>query len=1841
MMNDSRCCTKLSLWTLENNCREGIFFMSDLASRISSLSPEKRALLSQRLKQKKAASSTEPTVKKEGRQTAPLSFSQQRLWFLDELERGNPFYNEPLLAGRLKGHLNREVLQRALDEIVGRHEALRTVFRSMDANIQQEVLPAEPLPLPVVDLEPFAEDEREEQVQGLAVEEAQLPFDLARGPFLRARLLRVHEREHVLLLSRHHIASDAWSTKILLQEIALLYQSLVQGQPLPLPALPIQYTDFAIWQRNWLRGDVLERYLDYWKRHLADAPTIFDLPTDHTRPPIQSFRGEHQYARIDVAQVENLKELSRQAKATLFMTLLAAFEVLLYRYSRQETFLIGTPISGRTKPEMEQLIGFFSNTLVLRAELNGNPTFHEVLERVRTDALASYAYQDLPFEHLVETLQPERDLSRMPLVQVMFVFDNAPIPTLELPHVTIQPLVAESGTSKFDLTLAITEDNEGLELAVEYSTDLFEAETIRYMLDHYQIILRAALANPDVHVAEMPLLSEVERQRILVQWNTTEIAYPGEYCLHQLFEHQVLRQPDAIAAICGDEQVTYQELNDKANHVAHLLCSYGVGPNVVVGICVERSLDLVVGLLGILKAGGAYLPLDPTYPQDRLAFMLEDAHASVLLTQQRLLERLPPSQATILYLDADWETIAKTEQSNPVSGVTPEDMVYLIYTSGSTGRPKGVMLNHRGRVNNFADFHRRFAIGSGDRLLAISSPSFDMCAYDTLGMLMSGGTIVLPEAALERDPVHWAELMVRHKVTIWHSVPALLEALYEYVNGRRDMVPCSLRLVLLGGDWIPVTLPDRLKMLLPALKVISMGGATEASMDSTIYAIEETDPAWKSIPYGRPMANQTCYVLDACMQPVPVGIPGELHLGGIGLAWGYMNCPDLSAEKFVPHPFSNKPGDRLYKTGDLARYRHDGILELLGRMDYQVKIRGLRIELGEIESAIKQLEKIREAVVVANTDGHGKKRLVAYLVPQPGSVPTTEDIRQNLLQTLPEYMVPSAFVFLQALPLTPNGKVDRRHLPEPLAEVLPQGEFVAPRNAIEQVLADVWMHVLGVDRVGVHDNFFMLGGDSIRSIQVISRASQAGLRFTPRQLFQYQTIAELASVVEKAAPPPHEGEQAAGAVPLAPIQHWFFEKQHTYPHYWNQAFLFKTGQKLEPTSLQIALKHVLEHHDAFRLRFTLDASDWKQWYAETAVQDVFSVVDLSTMPEPEWATSMEKVANELHGSLNITQGPLVRMALFTTGQQHSYLLLIIHHLAIDGISWPILLEDLHSAYQQCAIGNEVRLPARSASFKSWAEHLERDAQSTELKKEAAYWLSEERKNVLPLPRDFAQITNTEESTQLVTISLSEEETQTLFAEALPVYRLQANDLLLAALAQACTRWTGQPLFLVNLDGSGRWQEVAEDLDLSRTMGWLTVRYPILLNLEGCTTNGQVLVTVKEQLRAVPNQGIGYGLLHYLCYDAEISEAFAALTPAEMSFAFLGNAQQFSAQDALFEVASASYGQIHHPKGERSHLLKVDWFLDEGKLYVHWSYSEQAHKRETIKALAQQFLQHVRTLMLHCLTTHERQYTPSDFPLAGLQQQDLNRLLVSGSQIEDIYPLSPMQQNMLYQLRHSPQPGLYVNQTSFSLLGALNAELFREAWQQIINNHPILRTTFAWEGLSRPLQIVHAHAEVAFQHYDWSDRSQEEQVALLEKLLHEERLRGFDPAQLLLMRLFLIKMSDDLYQFVKIDSYLLTDAWSGFLLRKELLDRYIALASEQPFTAEAPPLYRDYIHWLEQQDTAAAKTFWGQQLTGFSVQAPLLKRCLSSGKAGLGKKEYAKQTVLVSREATQALQALAR
>ena len=768
-------------------------------------------------------------------------------------------------------------------------------------------------------------------------------------------------------------------------------------------------TKWQIRQRQWLQGEVLKSQLFYWKQQLGDGSTALAVPADHPRLAVQTFRGKTRSLMLPNSLAESLKALSRQEEVTLFMTVLAAFQVLLHRYTAQDDMVIGSSIVGRDQVETDGVTGYFKNTMVLRTDLSGNPSFRELLGQVREVVLGAYAHQELPFNQLVEELRPARDPNHNPLFQVMFTFQNASMPAQAFPDLTpdesANSLEGNRGTTKSDLNLVMVETAQGLNGSFEYNADLFEDATIIRMAGHFQILLEGIVRNPEQCLSTMPLLTEAERHQLVVEWNDTRVDFPRDACLHQLFEAQVERTPDAVAAIFGDQQLTYRELNGRANQLAHYLRALGVESEARVGICVERSVEMVVGILGILKAGGAYVPVEPSYPKERLAFMLEDTRVPVLLTQRRLLEVLPEVEAQIIYLDTEWETIARESEENPASGTSADNLAYVIYTSGSTGKPKGITLRHSGVVNNLVDLNRSFTVGPEDRVLAISSLSFDMCVYEVLGTLAAGGAIVMPEPPAAKDPAHWAELMIRHRVTVWNSAPPLLEMLVDYVEARPDVRPRFLRVAILGGDWVPVTLPDRLKALAEGVRIIVLGGATEASIHSIVYPVEETDPTWRSIPYGRPMANQRAYILDAYLQPVPVGVPGELHLGGIGLARGYFDRPDLTANKFIPNPFSQEPGDRLYKTGDLARYMPDGNIELLGRMDHQVKIRGHRIELGEIATVLREHLEVQDAVVLAREDEPGDpsaefiltkeglragKRLVAYVVPTTNDLDSVE-----------------------------------------------------------------------------------------------------------------------------------------------------------------------------------------------------------------------------------------------------------------------------------------------------------------------------------------------------------------------------------------------------------------------------------------------------------------------------------------------------------------------------------------------------------------------------------------------------------------------------------------------------------------------------------------------------------------------------------------------------------------------------------------------------------------------------------------------------------------------------------
>ena len=968
--------------------------------------------------------------------TAPLSFTQQQFWLLDQAEPNSSHYNVRT-AIRIAGPLDVPRLQKTFEAILVRHEILRTTFILNDGSPVQVIAPWMPLTLGVLDFSRLSASEHEIELQSALTAEAEEAFDLAHGPLLRIKLLKLAEDEHVLLVTVHHIICDAWSIGLLQRELATIYQLLGKGESFA-PRLQLQYADFALWQRSRIQGKVIEEQLDYWKRQLASAPATLELPTDYPRQALQTFNGAQESLLLSADLSHAIKTMSRREGTTLFMTLLAAFQALLFRYSGQDDVVVGSPVAGRTLVETENVIGAFVNTVVFRGDLSGNPTFREFLGQVRETALEAYAHQEVPFEKLVEELRPDRVTNRTPLFQVMFALQNTSAPELEVEGLTLTALKLSSLSSKFDLTLEVEEEAGDLRASLKYNTDLFAPATIHRMLRHLQKLLEGVVVDPEQRVADLSLLSDAERQKLLVEWNDNRLSFPRDVCIHHLFEVQAAKTPDAIAAEFQGEQLTYRELNARANRLAHYLRKQGVGPEVRVGICIGRSLEMLVGILGVLKAGGAYVPLDPTYPRDRIAFMIEDAELLLVLTRKDLAKDIPGG-AAILCIDVDWETIAGESDANPLIAATASNVAYVIYTSGSTGNPKGVMIEHRSLVNFTVTATAAYQISPADRILQFASLCFDLSVEEIFPALTRGATIVLRTDEMissGREFLHYCD---QWGVTILDLPTAYWHELTDALSAGNLKLPAAVRLVIIGGEKAA---SDRVvawhKFAGKRVRLVNTYGPTETTVAVTMCDLRPQDESTclNAVPIGRPLANATVYLLDESLRPVPIGAPGELHIGGPGVARGYVNRPDLTSEKFIPDPFGGDKHARLYKTGDLVRYRSDGNIEFLGRIDNQIKIRGFRVELEEIEQALRSLTGVTDCVVVLREDSDGDKRLIAYVVLDSHNKLTTAELRNYLKTKLPSYMVPAVFEMIEALPLLPSGKINRRALPEPGAHAL-------------------------------------------------------------------------------------------------------------------------------------------------------------------------------------------------------------------------------------------------------------------------------------------------------------------------------------------------------------------------------------------------------------------------------------------------------------------------------------------------------------------------------------------------------------------------------------------------------------------------------------------------------------------------------------------------------------------------------------------------------------------------------------------------------------------------------------
>jgi amino acid adenylation domain-containing protein/non-ribosomal peptide synthase protein (TIGR01720 family) len=1512
-----------------------------------------------------------------------LSYQQRRLWLgAQSAERtGQTAVPGSQCVLRIEGELDVSRLRQALQQIVDRHDILRTTFH-VPAGLS--------LPVQVVAPHGSAEwcerdlllsdpEQQRAQIEDWCERDLHGTYPLAKGPLLRASLLPLATDERVLILTLPALCADAASLLNLAQELRTTY---ARDQHAEEPEAPIQYIQLTEWQQSQQEGEDTEPGEEHWRSVRAIPHVTLSMqsvPGDFT-----AFIPSSCAVTIPPRIVANLRGLERADSI-----LLGCWVALLGRVSGQSPVRVGITCHGRSFEELQGAMGPVARVVPVSCALQEGLQFRDLTASLATQLDEAEDWQEYY----------ERTSGEGRCEAACFEWNESPVE--EINHGAGFSLVdLKSNSDRCHIRLSITRTGEDVLARLDYDPLILAPDYVKRLAAQLNTLLCFAIDNPDTPVEQLPLLSEDERRFVVEECNDTRSTYRRDLCVHQLFAAQAARTPHRIAVIFGDASLTYGELDKRANQLAHRLRELHVGPEIRVGIFMHRSLEMMIGLLAILKAGGAYVPLDPVYPPERLAFMLADSQVSVLLTNRRLLPLHPATDSLqILCLDDAFDQIlAKYPDHEPYSEVSADNLAYTLYTSGSTGKPKGALIPHKALINYLSWCVKVYDVESGAGTAVHSSIGFDATITALFPPLLVGRSVELVREAEGVEGLR--EAMERSEgFSLIKITPAHLSLLNEAI--AEGNLASKARLLVIGGDALSGVRLTPWQRHAPQTRFINEYGPTETVVGCCVHEACETDLGSDSVPIGRPIANTQLFVLDSRFTLQPIGIPGELYIGGDGVSRGYLGRPALTAERFLPDAFSGVAGARVYRTGDLTIRFPDGILHFLGRLDHQVKIRSYRIELGEIEAQLEQHASVARSVVTAHTESTGEKSLVAYVQPSATKPPSVEELRSFLLTRLPEHMVPAVFITLDALPLTAHGKVDRNALPDPKTVRAAVAEpYAAPQTPSEKTLAEIWCKVLRLDRIGIHDDFFRSGGDSILSILVVARAAKAGIRFTTRDLFQNPTIAKLAALAPSAAP---VASQCAisGTVPLTPIQHWFFERELPNPHHFNQSVLLDVSPGLSIDVLSRAIEQLVAHHDALRLRFTQEqtgeSAPWRQAHAASEGTAQLSEVDLAGISPAEQQATIAALAEEAQSGLNLFHGPILRGVLFRVSDNiPSQLLLVIHHLVVDGVSWRILLDDLSTTCRQLANNEPLQLPAKTASFKDWATCLRDYSTSETLAAESDYWLRRPG-NTVSLPIDFPSRpeANTVGSGARVKAVLNRRQTSALLHEVSETYRTQIDDLLLTALVQACAGWTGSHSLLIDLEGHGRPGGQSEgslfnELDVSRTVGWFTSIFPVHLELDN-QSPGKALKAIKEQLRRVPNRGIGYGVLRYLSPDAALREQLAGLPLPQLSFNYLGSVDGL-ATEPIFGVASETPGAEVSSASKRIYLLEVLAQVKDGCLQLGIIYSNALHRRTTMQNLADNMLACLESLLDHCLSPDAGGFTPSDFPESGLSQDELDRLV---------------------------------------------------------------------------------------------------------------------------------------------------------------------------------------------------------------------------------------------------------
>jgi amino acid adenylation domain-containing protein/non-ribosomal peptide synthase protein (TIGR01720 family) len=1764
----------------------------------------------------------------------PASYHQERLWFIDIFESGNiydksPVYHNIPLILDINGPLDVRALEQSIIEVINRHEALRTrivteenkPFQLIDSHVDFKLKITD-----LIDDDNNDDRDQEDKYQG-AVHSCLIyageSFLSGNDSLIRGALFKVEENKALLVIVIHHIICDKISLEIMLREMAEYYDAVKNNRSAKLSDLSFHYVDFSQWQAE-LADEEIESMFLYWKRKLTGKRQVLELPTDYPRAAIHRYQAGRQCFTLPtdlcLKIAARLAGQQQQEARKHFVVLLAAFKILLYRYSRLDEIVVGTYAANRCQPGTEKVIGPLANLITLRSFLAGGYNVQKVVSDLEETLNDAFKYQEFPFEKLVSMLNHDIDMSRTTLFNVLFQYEENPLQDLDVGEITINVIETNLGWGKYDLNILIQGGEECFSGVLIYNKEYYRDSTISRLINHYKVLLESIFHEPNREISTLAILTKEERYQLLLDWNQTSAQYPKDKTIHQLFEEQVEKTPDSTAIVFGDRRVTYRRLNERANQLARLLREKGVGPDKIAAVMVERSLEMMIGIFAVQKGGGAYLPIEPNFPQKRINYLLKDSAAVLVLT-------LPKFHHIAAAVNFEGEVIAledeplyERESGNLDLVNTSKDTAYIIYTSGSSGMPKGVMIEHQGVMNRINWMQKFYPLDCRDVILQKTTYVFDVSVWELFWWCFVGACqcLLIPEG--EKDPAAIIEAVERNNITTMHFVPSMLNIFLEYLQGSSALKKRTcLKQVFASGEALTPFQVEKFNKLVrqctKKTRLINLYGPTEATIDVSYFDCP-IEGKLDNVPIGKPIDNTKLFVVNDQMALQAIGLPGELCITGGQLARGYLNRPKLTSEKFIDNPFEEKKWwgpmyKKLYCTGDLAQWLPDGNIEYLGRTDFQVKIRGHRIELGEIESRLLSHKDIKEAVVIAKEfggqsipgDKRGERYLCAYVVSDKEL--TISQLGEYLSEELPAYMIPSYFVQLAELPLTANGKIDRKALPVPMKIDMQSGiEYVEPGTDVEKILAEIWEDVLGRKGVGVNDNFFLIGGDSIKAVRIVSRINTAGYKVEMKELFKYPTISRLAPFVMKSQ---RKVDQlpVTGPVPLTPLQHWFFAWEFSDIHHFNQAVMLYWQEGIKEEAVRAIFKKVQEHHDALRMTFSKDEEGniiQRNNAPEYPLSlQVFDFQDHTDAEKEKMKEVLWVKVNEIQAGIDLEKGPLMKLGLFHM-DDGDRLLIVIHHLVIDGVSWRILFEDLETLDRQYRQGKPFELPLKTDSFKVWSEKLSQYAIGEYLLKEVSYWQTLESAVIPEIQKDFSLEENYLEDTETRSFHLSESETETLLTRVNQAFGTEINEILLTALGLAVRENFALRHLLIALEGHGR-EEIIDDVDISRTVGWFTSIYPVLVDVsfyrEGDDHSmARQIKEVKENLRRIPNRGIGYGILKYVT-PWEHKEIDFQLKP-QIIFNYLG---QFDA-----DVGQRSYGMAEEPVGHiqslttpREYQLEITGIITSGKLTLSVLYNKKQYRRETIGNLIDRYHVELGRIIAYCSARDTMELTPNDLTYSQLSIESLEQLSRQYP-LEDIYPLTPMQSGMLFHTIYNPSSSAYFQQFSHRLEGELDKDIVRKSVDTLMRRYDILRTVFVHEGFERPLQLILIERQVEFRYEDLRDMDKSAGVAYIREFKEKDRNRSFNLAKDVLMRITLFRVEQRGYEFYWSYHHILMDGWCIGIIISDFLEIYRGfLENRTPGLLPVKP-YRTYIQWLEKQDIGKSKIYWSRYLQDYEETA---------------------------------------